>query len=148
MVPEDLSIRELRWGRVHSQITLRSVSPLPSIKNRQANEAYGTGETPLLQENGDPVSDQLYVTLGLHEAARALGEARLQAVEDRLAHALRQSEMSPFWKISALFYAAQSVPLWCDDDSIVTVFGSQYLIVMDRGRQGGQRRQFQRIPLL
>lgn len=53
------------------------------------NEAYGTGETPLFQRNGDPVSDQLYTTgfalLGLHEAAAATGDARLRDAEDKLA---------------------------------------------------------------
>jgi len=54
-----------------------------------SNESYGTGETPLIQKNGDPVSDQLYTTgfalLGLHEAAAATGDARLRAAGDRLA---------------------------------------------------------------
>ena len=56
------------------------------------NEDYGTGETPLLQQNGDPVSDQLYTTgfalLGLHEAAGATGDKRLKAAEDKLAEFL------------------------------------------------------------
>lgn len=55
----------------------------------QSNDAYGTGETPLLQQNGDPVTDQLYVTgfalLGLHEASGVLHEARIKAAEDKLA---------------------------------------------------------------
>jgi len=55
----------------------------------KSNEAYGTGEMPLIQENGDPVSDQLYVTgfalLGLHEAAGALDDARIERAEDKLA---------------------------------------------------------------
>jgi hypothetical protein len=55
----------------------------------QSNEAYGTGETPLIQRNGDAVSDQLYTTgfalLGLHEAAGATGDAKIKAAEDRLA---------------------------------------------------------------
>lgn len=54
-----------------------------------SNESYGTGETPLIQRNGDPVSDQLYAggfaLLGLHEAAAALDSPRLRAAEDRLA---------------------------------------------------------------
>lgn len=41
----------------------------------KSNKAYGTGEAPLLQQNGDPVADLLYTTnfafLGLHEAAAA-----------------------------------------------------------------------------
>lgn len=55
----------------------------------QSNEAYGTGESPLIQQNGDPVSDQLYTSgfalLGLHEAAAVRGEAHLKEAEDRLA---------------------------------------------------------------
>jgi hypothetical protein len=54
-----------------------------------SNDAYGTTETPLIQQNGDPVSDQLYATgfalLGLHEAAAATGDAKLRAAEDKLA---------------------------------------------------------------
>jgi hypothetical protein len=57
-----------------------------------SNEAYGTTETPLLQQNGDPVSDQLYTTgfalIGLHEAAAATGDPELKRAEDRLAEYL------------------------------------------------------------
>ena len=58
----------------------------------QTNEEYGTGETPLIQQNGDPVTDQLYTTgfalLGLHEAYAATGDPKLKASEDRLAEFL------------------------------------------------------------
>lgn len=58
----------------------------------KSNEAYGTGETPLIQENGDPVSDQLYVSgfalLGFHEAAAATGDRRIKQAEDKLAEYL------------------------------------------------------------
>lgn len=58
----------------------------------QTNEQYGTGETPLIQENGDPVTDQLYTTgfalLGLHEAYAATGDPKLKASEDKLAEFL------------------------------------------------------------
>ncbi|MCC6494410.1 MAG: hypothetical protein IT424_15475 [Pirellulales bacterium] len=54
-----------------------------------SNEAYGTSETPLIQHDGDPVSDQLYVTnfvlIGLHEAAAAVDDPVLRAAEDKLA---------------------------------------------------------------
>ena len=57
-----------------------------------SNEAYGTGEAPLAQVNGDPVSDQLYTTgfalLGLHEAAAATGDPRYRNAENRLAEYL------------------------------------------------------------
>ena len=55
----------------------------------QSNEEYGTGETPLMQQNGDPVTDQLYTTgfalLGLHEAVGATGDPKLKQAEDKLA---------------------------------------------------------------
>jgi hypothetical protein len=54
-----------------------------------SNEAYGTGETPLLQEDGDPVTDQLYMTnfalIGLREAVAATNDPKLKAAEDKLA---------------------------------------------------------------
>jgi hypothetical protein len=58
----------------------------------QRNEDYGTSETPLLQQDGDPVSDQLYTTgfalLGLHEAVGATGDPKLKGAEDKLAEYL------------------------------------------------------------
>jgi hypothetical protein len=63
----------------------------------QSNEAYGTSETPLIQENGDPVSDQLYTTgfalLGLREAAAATGDVKLRAAENRLAEYLARIQV-------------------------------------------------------
>jgi hypothetical protein len=54
-----------------------------------SNEAYGTSEAPLIQENGDAVSDLLYTTdfafLGLHEAAAATGEQLYLDAENKLA---------------------------------------------------------------
>lgn len=59
------------------------------FRTPKSNAEYGTGETPLVQQNGDPVSDQLYTTgfalLGLHEAAGATGDPRFKRAEDRLA---------------------------------------------------------------
>lgn len=53
------------------------------------NEEYGTREVPLIQENGNPVSDQLYTTgfalLALHEAAAATGDSFYKQSEDSLA---------------------------------------------------------------
>jgi hypothetical protein len=68
------------------------------------NEEYGTGETPLIQQDGDPVSDQLYTTgfalLGLHEAVGTTGDKRLKAAEDKLAEYLcriqTRSERFPY----------------------------------------------------
>ncbi len=53
------------------------------------NAAYGTGETTLVQANGDPNTDLLYTAnfalVGLHEAAAATGEALYRDAEERLA---------------------------------------------------------------
>jgi hypothetical protein len=55
----------------------------------KSNEEYGTTETPLIQNNGDPVSDQLYgsgfVLFGLHEAVAATGNPEWKRAEDKLA---------------------------------------------------------------
>jgi len=57
-----------------------------------SNEAYGTAETPLIQENGDPACDMLYsmnfAFLGLHEAVAATGDPTLAAAEDLIARFL------------------------------------------------------------
>ena len=55
----------------------------------QSNETYGTTEASLIQENGDPACDLMYTTayafLGLHEAALASGDVRIQKAADKLA---------------------------------------------------------------
>ena len=57
-----------------------------------SNEAYGTSEASLIQQNGDPVSDLLYTTnfafLGLHEAAAATGDQDVLKAENKLAEFL------------------------------------------------------------
>ncbi len=54
-----------------------------------SNALYGTNEAPLIQQNGDPVSDLLYTCnftfLGLHEAYAATGEEQFRRMADRLA---------------------------------------------------------------
>jgi len=53
-----------------------------------SNEAYGTSEAPLIQENGDPVSDMLYTSnfafIGLHEANALINSKKLKEAEDKL----------------------------------------------------------------
>ena len=62
------------------------------LKPPQSNEAYGTSEAPLIQENGDPVCDLLYTSnfafLGLHEAAAATGDPFYLHAADKLAELL------------------------------------------------------------
>ena len=62
---------------------------LTKIKHGPAsNDAYGTGETTLVQANGDPNTDLLYTVnfalLGLHEAAAATGEALYRDAADKI----------------------------------------------------------------
>jgi hypothetical protein len=58
----------------------------------QTNETYGTGETAVVQKDGDPATDQLYTTgfaiLGLHEAALATGDPDYAKAEKKLAEYL------------------------------------------------------------
>ena len=54
----------------------------------RSNEAFGTNEATLMQENGDPLCDLLYTTnfafIGLHEAATATGDPYYARAEDAL----------------------------------------------------------------
>jgi hypothetical protein len=54
-----------------------------------SNAKYGTGEAPLIQENGDCVSDLLYTCnftfLGLYEAYAATGDEQYKRMADKLA---------------------------------------------------------------
>ncbi|MBK8881633.1 MAG: hypothetical protein IPN67_04395 [Bacteroidales bacterium] len=54
-----------------------------------SNETYGTGEAPLIQTNGDCVSDLLYTCnftfLGLNEAYAATGDDQYKRMADKLA---------------------------------------------------------------
>jgi len=55
----------------------------------RTNAEYGTTEAPLIQQNGDPLSDLLYTTnfafVGLHEAAAATDDPFYAEAADRLA---------------------------------------------------------------
>jgi len=54
-----------------------------------SNEAYGTSEFSVVQQEGDTACDLLYTMnfafIGLHEAARATGETKYRVAEDRIA---------------------------------------------------------------
>lgn len=88
-VATDLLKQHQPCGALHEQYNVANGGhyQLPA-----SNEAYGTTETPLIQKNGDPVSDQLYVggfaLFGLHEAVAATGDAELRKAEDKLAEFL------------------------------------------------------------
>ena len=57
-----------------------------------SNKNYGTGEAPLIQQNGDAVSDMLYTcnftSLGLHEAYGATGDQQYKRMADKLSEFL------------------------------------------------------------
>jgi hypothetical protein len=63
-----------------------------------SNEAYGTNEAPLIQQNGDKVADLLYTCnftfLGLHEAYAATGDIQFKRMADRLADFLVRVQVS------------------------------------------------------
>ena len=70
-IASDLLMDQQPCGAIRERLRKGSVG---FFSAPASNEAYGTGETPLMQEDGDPVSDQLYTSgfalLGLHEASR------------------------------------------------------------------------------
>jgi hypothetical protein len=82
------------------------------------NEDYGTSETPLLQQDGDPVSDQLYTTgfalLGLHEAVGATGDSKLKQAEDKLAKYLCriQTRSQKFPQLNGAWFRAFDDRRW------------------------------------
>jgi hypothetical protein len=62
-----------------------------------SNDEYGTGEGPVIQNNGDPASDLLYTMnfafIGLHEAYAATNQKLYQAAEDRIAEFLVRAQV-------------------------------------------------------
>jgi hypothetical protein len=89
-----------------------------SAPSALSNAAYGTGETLVIQRNGDPATDLLYCSnfavLGLHEAAAATGDARLREAEDALARFLcraqARSEAHP--ELDGAWFRAFDFDLW------------------------------------
>jgi len=84
----------------------------------ESNEQYGTNESTLLQENGDPVCDLLYTCnfafLGLHEAAAATRDPFYKEAEDKLAEFLCRvqvrSEKHP--ELDGAWYRAFDYKKW------------------------------------
>jgi hypothetical protein len=86
-----------RWLRTIAQDLVALQAPSGAIRETigsggygtVSNAEYGTGETSLIQTNGDPVSDMLYTCnfalIGLHEAAAATGDAFYAEAEEKLA---------------------------------------------------------------
>ena len=83
-----------------------------------SNEAYGTAEGSIIQNNGDPATDLIYTAnfafLGLHEAAAATGARYYKDAEDRLANFLCRvqvkSEKHP--ELDGAWYRAFDFKRW------------------------------------
>ena len=75
----DLLTDQVECGAIRSRI----------VASPTGNGTYGTGETALVDQNGDPASDLLYeanfALLGLREATAATGNPTYRKAEDRLA---------------------------------------------------------------
>jgi hypothetical protein len=85
----DLLAGQAECGAIREEIGEKGKGGFPPP---ESNEAYGTSETPLIQTNGNGVSDLLYTVdfafLGLHEAAAATGDDYYRKAEDKLAEFL------------------------------------------------------------
>lgn len=88
-VASDLLARQDASGAIREEIGALGQG---QMHPPQSNEAYGSGESPLLQQNGDPVCDLLYTCnfalLGLHEAATTTHDSFYRQAEERLARFL------------------------------------------------------------
>jgi len=84
----------------------------------QSNEAYGTNEASLIQQNGDPACDLLYTSnfafLGLHEAAAATGDAIYLQAENKLAEFLCriQAASSTHPELDGVWFRAFDYKIW------------------------------------
>jgi len=85
-ITSDFLAHQVRCGAVGEELGPEGKGQYPAP---QSNEAYGTAESSLIQENGNPVCDLLYTLnsgfLGLHEAAAAVDDDEWRKAEDRLA---------------------------------------------------------------
>jgi hypothetical protein len=84
----------------------------------QSNEAYGTNEASLIQQNGDPACDLLYTSnfafLGLHEAAAATGDVFYRQAENKLAEFLCriQARSSAHPELDGVWFRAFDHKIW------------------------------------
>jgi hypothetical protein len=86
---DDIAADLLRDQHPSGAIPERELGGPGLFRVPHTNDEYGITESPIIQQEGDPASDQLYSTgfalLGLHEAAAATGDVRLREHADRLA---------------------------------------------------------------
>ena len=78
-IPERIEAEVSNYGKGH-------------YKSPKSNEEYGTTESTIIQNDGDPCCDLLYAVnfafIGLHEAAGATGDKYYRDAEDKLANFL------------------------------------------------------------
>lgn len=86
-IASDMLAFQDRSGGIREELGAPGKSSIPPPKS---NEAYGTHEEPLIQQDGDPACDMLYTCnfafLGLHEAAAATGDPLYSKAAAKLAH--------------------------------------------------------------
>ena len=89
LIAEDLLVHQDASGAIAERLGPAGQGDYPPPGS---NAAFGTNEAPLIQADGDPVTDLLYTAnfafLGLHEAAAATGDAYYRKAEDSLARFL------------------------------------------------------------
>lgn len=119
-----------RWLKMMTEQLLKFQQPCGAIQEQigpidhgmmrppSSNAAYGTGEAPLIQKNGDPVCDMLYTTnfalLGLHEAAAATGNPYYRHAENKLAKFLCRIQVKSASDptLSGAWYRAFDYKIW------------------------------------
>lgn len=88
-IADDLIAQMQPSGAVREKLGPTETGDFPPPRS---NEAYGTAEASLIQQDGDPACDLLYTAnyafIGLHEAAAATGDGKLRRAADRLAEFL------------------------------------------------------------
>ena len=85
-ITADLAANQVECGAIREELGDPARGHYGSQKS---NAEYGTGEAPLIFENGDPVADMLYTcnfaVFGLHEAACATGDPKIREMAESLA---------------------------------------------------------------
>jgi len=96
-IAEDLLALQDECGAIREEI---GSGPQGMFGPPKSNDAYGTDEAPLIQQNGDPACDLLYTSnfafLGLHEAAAATGDGFYLQAEERVAEFLCRIQVRSF----------------------------------------------------
>lgn len=112
-IAEDLLAHQQPCGAIREEILAEGGKYAPPA----SHDEYGKREASLLQQNGDPVADQLYTTnfafLGLHEAAAATGDSFYREAADRLAdYFMRTQSVSETPELNGAWFRAFDFRRW------------------------------------